>query len=412
MPRDASLRRRITLSTVLLPIVLCTLFAGASVVLIHSIEREVIAKRLNDEFTRLMNRARNGLPPELPTGVELLESSALPESMRYLAPGLHEQKIEERAYHVLIREVDDRRWILTDDQSGFEQLETNLYVGVAATFLVALALALLIGRLTAVRAISPLIDLANAVESEVVPEAFPALSSSDEVGVLARTLRSRTEALNRSLTREQLFTGDVSHELRTPITVILGAAELLLLKLTDRPDLLENAERIHRNALEMTLRVTALLLLSRAPDMIDAPRVEARHIVEQEMLRCHPLLANKPVQLNLESPEEVWVFARPELVSMAVGNLLRNACQFTESGAVVVRLDTRNVTVEDTGPGIPEDLRDHLFDRFARGKQEYETGSGLGLAIVMRIAEHLGWTLNYEQVSNGGSRFVLSIPPA
>ena len=410
MRRDTSLRRRITVAYVLLAAVLFAVFASATILITRSFEQELISKRLSLELDRLVQRERQSEPIVLPVGIRLLDETSMPGPLRQWPVGLHEATVDGRALHILVRVVDGERLVLADDQSRFERIERNMFVALAAAFLACLLFALLLGRTTSSRVISPLTALAKAVQDNVGTDHFPSLDATDETGVLARAFTARTDELNRFLMRERLFTGDVSHELRTPLTVVLGAAELLESKLEDRSELAAIAERIRRTAFDMTTHVTALLLLSRTPEAFDAPRIKLTALVEHEMERCRTYLANKPVRLHMECEQDPEVHARPELVAIAVGNLLRNACQFTEEGEVLIELSAHAIVVEDTGPGIPEALRTQLFERFVRGEHESISGSGMGLAIAKRVAEHLGWTLRFEPSPRGGSRFVLTLP--
>jgi signal transduction histidine kinase len=217
--------------------------------------------------------------------------------------------------------------------------------------------------------------------------------------------------LQQFLNRERLFTGDVSHELRTPLTIILGASEVLNAQLADRPELLAASERIRRAAADTAERVSALLLLSRAPETLDAPKIELRSLVEREMKRCKPLLLGKAVECELDAPQEVWLHARPELVSIALGNLLCNAYQYTDVGTVNIRLADDSLVIEDSGTGIPDSVRARLFERFVRGDNDRQSGTGLGLAIVKRVTDHLKWEIRLETRADTGSRFILKFRP-
>lgn len=391
----------------MLALVLCSVFGAAAFLTIQAVEAELIQNRLTAEFDRLVARQRQGLSTDLPVGTQLLRDADIPERLRGLAPGFHEVTVGERALHVLASSDSAGQLILLDDESNFERVERNVTVALSAAFLGCVLLAWLLGRVSASRVVAPLTSLSEAVQSDIWQDELPGLDSPDETGMLARAFAARSRELREFLVRERLFTGDVSHELRTPLTVILGAAELLLLKLDDQPVLAQAAERIRRTASEASERVAALLLLSRSPEAIDAPRTALRALVEHEMERCRPLLAGKPVELRLEAGEEAWVFARPELAAIAIGNLVRNACQFTERGAVTVRLTPELALIEDTGAGVPDAVRLRLFERFVRGTHDHVTGSGLGLAIVKRVAEHLGWELRLEDRDGGGTRSVL-----
>jgi signal transduction histidine kinase len=107
------------------------------------------------------------------------------------------------------------------------------------------------------------------------------------------------------------------------------------------------------------------------------------------------------------------VFARRELLAAAAGNLIRNACQYTEEGSVVVRLGRQTVTIEDTGPGIPAPIRARLSEgspySVPNGPAS-SAGSGLGLALVKRICEHLGAILTVRERAAGGSLFSIEFP--
>ncbi|MCG6876280.1 MAG: HAMP domain-containing histidine kinase [Betaproteobacteria bacterium] len=412
MRSDGSLRRRITAAYALLAFVLCAVFATVAALTIEALEEDVMDIRLSAELDRLVTRMRQGLPTDLPVGTELLQGFTIPAEIRKLSPGVHEVIVGERALRVLVRGEGDERLVLADDQSKFVQIENEALFALVAAFLGCMALAVVLGRITASRVIAPLTALADAVQRDAVREEPVSHDATDEIGVLARAFAARTADLRRFLIRERVFTGDVSHELRTPLTVILGAAELLVASLKDRPELLKAAERIQRTTRDTAERVTALLLLSRSPEALDAPRIDLGLLVEQELEHCKPLLLGKRVDLRVDVSGQVWAFARPELASMAIGNLLRNACQFTEQGEVSVKLTPGLVVVEDTGAGIPKSVRDQLFERFVRGSSEAVTGTGLGLAIVKRVAEHLGWDVRLEDRPGGGSRFLLSFPPS
>lgn len=410
MNKKISLRDRITAAHILIAFVLCSVFTVTTFFIIQAVEKELISKRLSSEFDRLLPRLDQGVLNDLPMGLQLLQGDAIPEPFKVLSPGLHEVTYEDRAYHVLIRIENNEKIVIAEDQSNFEQIERTIFLAMSGTFVMALVLAMLLGRLTASRVIAPLTALAGAVQGNDKTSEFPLLNAQDEIGVLARAFAGRTKELEQFLVRERLFSGDVSHELRTPLTIILGASELLSVKLGDTPNLKEIAERIRRVTLETTERVAALLLLSRSPESVRFPLIALSPLIDREMESNRQLLKEKPVQLSLAVAQEVRTAAPPELVAIAVGNIIRNACQFTEAGKVSVLIDTNCIIIEDTGPGIPESLRAHLFERFKRGSDDYVTGSGLGLSIVKRVAEYLHWTIEFEPGKSGGSRFILRIP--
>lgn len=408
MRSSGSLRRRIVAAYVLLACAVCTFFAVAAYAAMMTIESRLIDRRLERAAAQVLDRYWRRLPLDVPVNVALYRDHDIPQRLRGLGPGLHEVTEGGPPMQVLVRVDRGLRFVFTDDDTDFENIRLTVYQVLGAAFAACLALAVLLGRATASRVIAPVTALARAVEQDDGKRVYPFVQSGDEIGVLARAFSARTEELNRFLARERWFVGDVSHELRTPLTIMLGAAEVLCARLHERADLLATAERIRRTAADTAERVSALLLLSRAPDTVDAPRIALTPLIRHEMERCQPLLDGKAVTMTLDAPTEVHVLSRPELAAMALGNLIRNACQFTEEGHVLVALEPGRVVVEDTGVGIPDTIRERLFERFVRASADESTGSGLGLAIVRRVADHLGWDIRFEVRQGGGSRFILS----
>ena len=96
----------------------------------------------------------------------------------------------------------------------------------------------------------------------------------------------------------------------------------------------------------------------------------------------------------------------------AIGNLIRNACQYTAEGEVTVRLGPHAVLVEDTGPGLPHAVRATFQPDQAGAVPTGSAGSGLGLALVRRICEYLGATLAFSEREGGGSTFEIRFNPA
>ncbi|WP_029001740.1 sensor histidine kinase [Azohydromonas australica] len=411
MKREGSLRGRVVAAFTLVAIAVGVFFAFVGFHTVEQVESRLIGARLGELAQWQLQRLRAGQEPALPPGLRLYLGEQVPQALRQLPPGFHDIDGPATTLDAFAGTTDDGRpYVLVDEESDFETIEQELVSRLATGLLAAVALAAALGWAVAGREIAPLTALAEAVRHKRLDAAAPALARDDEIGVLGRALAAHTAELQEFLHRERLFTGDVSHELRTPLTVILGAAEVLGAQCADRPALLATVERIHRTAQDTADRVGALLLLSRAPQAISAPRIALRPLVEREMERCRPLLRGRGVELALDAPGEVWVFAQPELAAMAIGNLLRNACLYTEHGRIDIRLAPVGLDVVDTGPGLPPAVRAQLFERFVRGDAQATSGAGLGLALVKRITEHLGWSVELVASDAGGSHFRLRFP--
>lgn len=413
MKTGRSLKQRITRAFVLLAVLLAGFFSLVSYISVEVIEAQVIDERLDEMADTLIGHYAAKVMVDTPSDISFFVNEQIPDELQKVPPGTHELMIVGgNEVQALIREEGGNRFAIVQDMEKFEHIEHIIFSALGAGFVSSLLLAIVLGVITSRHIVAPVSALADAVGRNAKPEELPSLDANDEIGVLARTFAQYTDELQQFLMRERLFTGDVSHELRTPLTVMLGAAEVLKAQLADRPAQLAVAERVRRVAAETAERVSALLLLSRSPELLDAPRIMLNPLIQSEFDRCQSLLTGKPVQCRLECSEEVWVQARPELVGIIVGNLLRNACQHIDAGTVLVRLAKDRLVIEDDGPGIPEAVQARLFERFVRGSKDSPEGTGLGLSIVKRVVEHIGWGIRYESPERGGSRFILSFAPS
>lgn len=410
MKRKQSLRRRIAGAFILMAFILCSFFSLASYVAVEMAEAKLIDHNLNKLTNQIIGQYLSKQEYELPPDVNFYVDGDIPETFRKLSNGTHEIEIGETRFHVVVRDMGGYHFLLSDDTTDFEDTELLIFSGVTAGFLASMLLSIALGLASAKLIIAPVTALAEAVERNDDPSKLPSLDTPNEIGMLARAFAKRTDQLQHFLADERLFTGDVSHELRTPLTIVLGASELLKVQLAQSPEQLAVAERIRRVAAEASERVGALLLLSQSPETLGGSQLSLTHLIEREIERCQQLLGSKPVQIVFEDVGDVWVYARTELAGIAIGNLLRNACQYTEEGTVKITLTAQQLTIEDNGPGVPENVRLRLFERFVRGKENPYVGSGLGLAIVKRVADHLGWQIEHATPDAGGSRFILTFP--
>lgn len=410
MRGPSSLRRRIVVAYLLFALGSCVFFVLIAAVAVEGIEVRLVDERLISVASWASPRNAAGLPVEMPAGLIFHHGESIPLSLRGLPPGVQEKFVDGIGLHVLAGKDDGGDYVVVDRASDYEKIEFVVYSMIAAGVLGFLALSLFLGRFLARRFVDPISMLSASVMKSDAQTELPLLSNTDEIGVLARAFAERTADLNRFLARERFFTGDVSHELRTPLTVIIGAAEILVARTGHQPELNAPAGRILRAAIEAADCVAALLLLARTPELIDAPETRLSPLLSGEIERCQSLLRGKPVALELVVEFDFSVYARPELLSAAAGNLIRNACKYTEKGSVRVRLVRHAVMVEDTGPGVPAAIRARLSDGPSSSAPAGSSGSGLGLALVKRICEHLGATLLVSEHPSGGSVFSIEFP--
>lgn len=405
-----SLQRRFLVAYMFFALGSCLLLGIIAVIAVEGIEQRLVDDRLMKIASWASPRHAAKLPVEMPDDITFYHGASIPHSMRGLPAGVHEKTIDGIGLHILSGEDEEGEYVVVDYASDYDEIELVVYSMAGAGFLIFLAMSLILGRYVARRFVTPLDTLATAVSDKNAQSELPFLASKDEMGVLARAFAARTRELKQFLERERFFTGDVSHELRTPLTVIIGAAEILMSQTAQNSPLHAHSERIVRAATEAADCITVLLLLARTPDLIDSPETSIFEAVRAELERSRHFLNEKPVILECEINAEFPVFARRELLGAALGNLIRNACQYTDKGSVVVRLNPFAITVEDTGPGLPEAIRARLLYPSSSSIQVGSAGSGLGLSLVKRITEHLGATLEVTDRINGGTAISIHFP--
>ena len=287
------------------------------------------------------------------------------------------------------------------------------------------AVALVGGLMLARRAMKPIADL-TAATREITrtrdPNSrVPIPDAEDEVAELARTLDHMLQALessrsetNAMLARQRRFVADASHELRTPLTSVLANLELL-------SEVLEGEERdaacsALRSSQRMRRLVADLLLLARADSGREATRttVDLAEVVRDAAGELQSIAGEHAFALDMDGAAPVHG-TRDDLHRVAL-NLMENALRFTPPGTrveVSVRGagDDVVLAVEDDGPGVPEELRDRVFERFVRAAGDGGGSSGLGLAIVKAVAEGHGGTVAMAPPLDGvGARFVVTLP--
>jgi two-component system, OmpR family, sensor kinase len=283
------------------------------------------------------------------------------------------------------------------------------------------------GMLVARRAMRPIAGLTRAAR-EVArtrdPDiTLPAPRANDEVSDLAHTfedmLRELSDARDESeaaLARQREFVADASHELRTPLTSILANLELLETELAGEQQ--EMAASALRSSRRMRRLVADLLLLARADAGREATMapVDLAAIAREAAAEAGALSTDHPI--SLDAPGPVTVTGVADDLHRLAANLVENALIHTPSGTPVtvsVRREGASAVLEvaDRGPGVPPEMRERVFERFARAGGDHgagRRGSGLGLAIVRAVTDAHGGTVQLADAEGGGARLVVTLP--
>lgn len=415
------LRSRIVLSFLLLGFGLTALFAVATLLLRARLENQLIGEALTanlNEYAESFYRDPNlqGVPFAKIEGFTFSKRrfGNVPFEWQDLPSGVHglvepDGHGGSSVYKLAVRKDAEFWFFLKYDTAQEQRAQELLQYALPVVVLAFSALSLVLGFWASARVISPVRELASRLRGLRDAEAPARLAASfadDEVGELAAALDEYAERLTEVVKRDREFNSDVSHELRTPLAVVRGATELLLAQ----PDLAERTRqrllRIDRAAQQCSDLTTALLMLSR--NERGTGRTELRRLLEGLVEAGRIQLQGKPVAVRLEGEAEAIVAAPEAVLSVALGNLIGNACKYTAEGEVVVRLERDRVRVEDTGEGIAPEEAALLFERGYRGRSAGSTkGGGIGLAIVRRLCDLYGWKVSLAPRGERGTVAVL-----
>jgi two-component system, OmpR family, sensor histidine kinase MprB len=276
------------------------------------------------------------------------------------------------------------------------------------------ALAALLGRLVAGRAIAPLRGLARTAERVAETRDLGhriEVVSDDEIGRLAVRFNAMLDVVEAAMRSQRQLIADASHELRTPVTSLRTNLEILQanpdLPPERRAALIDRAEAQSR---ELTALMNDVIQLARwrRPASEREP-VRLDELVEEALARAS---RHAPAQRFDADLDETTVSAAPAQLARAVNNLLDNAARWNAPGAPIeLTLRDGELTVRDHGPGFDAAELDHVFDRFFRGAgARGRSGSGLGLAIARQVAEAHGGTIEARNAPGGGALLALRLP--
>ena len=246
--------------------------------------------------------------------------------------------------------------------------------------------------------------------------------AEDERLELAREQAARREA-EESNRMKDYFLATLSHELRTPLNALLGWAQVLKKSAFDEAHRDRAIEAIERNVTIQAQLVSDILDVARLRSgvlSIESEPIAVRGIVEGALDIMRPVLAEKNIRVTVDIPDHAVVRGDARRLQQVCWNMLSNAAKFLDHGgaiAVAARPDGDVIvlTIEDDGPGMPEEFLPHAFEQFRQADSSVTRrhgGLGLGLAISRDLVQLHGGTVAAGNRPEGGAVFTVRLPAA
>ncbi|MEO8671317.1 MAG: HAMP domain-containing sensor histidine kinase [Tahibacter sp.] len=396
---------------------------GAATVL----EDVLIKRALKDEAGHYFSRLERDASAQLPDTYNMRgylvgpdgSRTALPEELASLGPGYHRVVHDGRDDLVFISQGAPGWLFLVFRQEQVHKLAFLFgFVPLTVVLLIIYLTTWLTYRASR-RALSPVIALATTVRAwDPKKPDLAALEvgrlpgdTDHDVEVLSRALHTFASRIEEFVERERNFTRDASHELRSPLTVIKVAVDVL----GDEENLSDfgrrSLARIRNAGRDMEALIEAFLILARESDTgLPQEDFVVNSLVHDEVERAEPLLEGRPIQLRLVEEGSFALHASPRVLSVMLGNLIRNACNYTERGEIVVTVGADFICVRDTGVGMSADELAHAFQAFFRAGGTRRGGHGVGLTIVKRLSDRFAWPVRLDSELGVGTAATIRFP--
>ena len=253
------------------------------------------------------------------------------------------------------------------------------------------------------------------------------IQTRDEVGRLGsafdRMIGRLEEAFARVTESEQRmrrFLADASHELRTPLTALRGTSQVLLRQSDGQSEVTDAVRDIHHEAVRLSRLVDDLLTLNRldADEFLQPEQISLAAFVDDFAGQYEGTWPDRKVEFDREAFGPIQVWADPEALRRMLLNVVDNAAKYSSASSPITVTaeagsETVAILVKDEGPGLSEEDRKHVFDRFYRGSESRSRrtgGSGLGLAIVQALAQRSAGSVALDTGPGRGTTVSITLP--
>lgn len=388
----------------------------------------------SDTFSETVReKVRNNFLKSLPEEIEYVDTLSnfsapdsvfLPEGfianltqMHSLQWSVNDRQGMARIYQV--NGVDFVVLVMAKDQYGIEYLAT-LRMILLLCFLISIIVTFFLSNFFSRNVLKPIagkINKANNISATNLDLRLTVYNEKDELGMLALSFNSLLDRLQTAFELEKNFVRYASHELKNPLTVILGEAEVTLLKPRTSNEYVDTIEKIKQKAEKLNMLVEHFLQLSKLESvqlkkevvMLDEVLIEVIFNTSQEY-------SNVKIEFNIGENDESQDFeinGDAQLIYNALYNLIENACKFSVNGGqITVDLMKSSeggktiISIIDEGIGIEPEHLEHIFKPLYRGDNAQQiSGTGIGLALVKRIVDLHGGKIEVDSTPDKGTQF-------
>lgn len=352
------------------------------------------------------------------------DSEHLPEELRGYNIGYH--KIHGQAEHSLLfvsQEGDKRLHLLFDGQSV---TRLAVFFGVLPLTIILILIyitAWWVYRESSIL-LSPIVWLSKRFDQvDPASDDITKLNLSEvpgdvdwEVEKLIKSFQAYSRRIRSFIERERSFTRDASHEFRTPLTVIKMAADML----SSEPDLNKYSkkyvEKIKNSTKDIESLIDVFLILARETyKEFDFEDVNVAQLIEEEIASSSVLLKDKNIDMQILEQNDLTLHTAKQVLSIVLGNLIRNAMNYTNEGEIVITVKEKSVLIADTGIGMDNTQIERIFQPYYRAERnsddggaslpsESRKGYGVGLTIVKRLSNRFNWSLDVNSKIGEGTQ--------
>lgn len=365
----------------------------------HSYEHKIMFKILRNN-TLIM--ASDNAPP----------NNAPPSDDYLREPGYQRISFDKHDWYVFTLVEGDFTYTVGEQSDVREELVGKIALSYLYPSLLSLPVLLLLLAWTLNRGLRPLVQLDRYIQQRDKDNLDPIVltDTPQEIKPIVESLNGLLTKLRRSLESERRFTATASHEMRTPIAVLKLNVQNAL-KAQDENERIHLLQELGVSVDRAGRLINQLLTLNRLEQDIHGfslQNIDILPLLREEIAALYPLAMQKEQSIEMIAEESNMPLTTiPQLLPVLIRNLVDNAIKYSPPhGRVLVTARTGKdcilLQVEDSGPGVPLELRNKIFERFYRIPSSDVPGSGLGLAIVSRTLELLKGDITLEQSTELG----------